>query len=305
MLSLISIKPITRPPDAGTVKVLYAASLVSLFENIRPQFERESGIALQGEGEGSIACIRYIKEGIRKPDVFISADPEAVKAELMSVNEALVSWQIIFLGDRMVIAYNPESKFSKLLEKAERREIPWYEPLRREGFRFARTDPDLNPKGYRMLFVSQLSEEYYQEEGISEFIKTFPIYRGTELMARLEIGELDAVEAYAHEAVERKIPFIELPSEINLGSSEFAEFYKKVSYVDERGDTHHGGPIVFSVTILENASNRDEAIEFVKFLLSPERESILKAHGFQLIELKVVGDTNYVHEEILDSVVPR
>lgn len=277
-------------PSEKTVSLLFAGSLVNLFEEgIKPKFEKESGFFLQGEGEGSLACLRYIKEGIRKPDVFVSADPEAVKNELMEGESSLVNWQLIFLGDRMVIAYNPKSKFLPFFKKVERGEMAWYELLHLKGFRFARTDPNLDPKGYRMLFVAELSENFYRVKGLRKLVESFPIYRETELMARLEIGEIDAAGAYAHEAIERGLPFIELPPEVNLGNRNFASFYKKASFVDENGVEHRGSPIVFSLTIPKTSSNKKGAQELVKFLLSSEAKEVYKEHGFELVGFYLMG----------------
>src|SRR5713101_6401578 len=60
----------------GTVSVFYAGSVVQLMErDVGPAFGRATGYTYQGEGKGSVALANIIKDRLRAPDVFISADP--------------------------------------------------------------------------------------------------------------------------------------------------------------------------------------------------------------------------------------
>jgi molybdate/tungstate transport system substrate-binding protein len=62
-------------PDQ-TVSVLYAGSLATVMENgIGPAFEKATGDKYQGEAQGSLGAAQLIRDHLRTPDVFISADP--------------------------------------------------------------------------------------------------------------------------------------------------------------------------------------------------------------------------------------
>jgi len=61
--------------QGGTVQVLYAGSLGAVLEkSVGPEFEKSSGFTYQGEGQGSLGAAKMISDGLRSPDVFISAD---------------------------------------------------------------------------------------------------------------------------------------------------------------------------------------------------------------------------------------
>ena len=60
--------------NQGKVFVMYAASLVSTFENsLGPSFQKQTGYTYIGEGRGSIQIANMIIDGQRRPDVFVSA----------------------------------------------------------------------------------------------------------------------------------------------------------------------------------------------------------------------------------------
>ena len=60
----------------------------------------------------------------------------------------------------------------------------------------------------------------------------------------LEVGQVDAIAAYKHEAISRGLPYIALPSQINLGNPDFSNFYKKASYTfsNNGGKVAKGSP---------------------------------------------------------------
>ena len=65
-----------QPKPSGTVSVLYAGSLGAVMEKgLAPAAERTTGHGIQGEGHGSVAAARMIRDRLRTPDVFVSADP--------------------------------------------------------------------------------------------------------------------------------------------------------------------------------------------------------------------------------------
>jgi molybdate/tungstate transport system substrate-binding protein len=100
----------------------------------------------------------------------------------------------------------------------------------------------------------------------------------------LEIGQLDAIAAYKHEAVARSLPYITLPPQINLANPTYFDFYKRSSYtLQHTGQTIYGEPIYFAVTIPRTVKNSDGAISFVKFLLSADGQHILQSQGLNYI----------------------
>src|SRR6185295_12046572 len=95
----------------GSVSVLYAGSLATVMENgLGPAFSKATGYEYQGEAQGSLGAARMIRDGLRRPDVFISADPSVNEKVLMgSQNGELVTWFLTLASSQLVLAYNPNS----------------------------------------------------------------------------------------------------------------------------------------------------------------------------------------------------
>src|ERR687891_588552 len=240
---------VSSSSNQGKVFVMYADSLIKTFENsFGPLFQKETGYTYEGEARGSVQVANMIIDGLRRPDVFVSAGTIPIM-KLMnsgtsnnngdvgksSSSTSLAEWLIKFASAEMVIAYSPTSHFYSDLEKARIGEIPWYEVLSKQGFKFGRTDPELDPKGYYMIITAKLSNMHYNDSTIKQRIlgedrNPKQIFPEEILKTILEQGQLDAVAAYKHEAVSRGLPYITLPPEINLADPTFSDFYKRASY---------------------------------------------------------------------------
>jgi molybdate/tungstate transport system substrate-binding protein len=104
--------------------------------------------------------------------------------------------------------------------------------------------------------------------------------------------------------------FIELDDAINLGSLAriggtnitYEEFYQEASVEIENEpgvyETEKGEPIVYGITILKNARNKDLAAEFVALLLSQEGQDAMEASGQPFIQ-PVICD----HAENLPALI--
>ncbi len=282
-------------PNQGKVFVMYAGSLVKTFETtIGPSFQRETGYSYVGEGRGAVQIANMIIDQQRSPDVFVSASTVPMM-KLMNHSPPLVHWLVKFASAEIVIAYTPKSPFFNDLEKARKGEIPWYEILSKDDLKFRRTDPELNPKGYYMIIVAKLANLYYNDPTIKEKIlgedrNPKQLLPEETLMTTLESGQIDAAEAYKHEAIARGLPYIALPSEISLSDPKLSNFYSKASYTLSTGQTVAGEPIYFSVTIPETSRNVDGSSAFIKFLLSETGRQFLEKDGLNLIKAVAEGD---------------
>src|ERR687892_2725805 len=285
----------------GKVFVMYAASLIKTFEEtLGPIFKKETGYVYGGEPRGSVQIANMIMDGLRTPDIFVSAGTVPIQ-RLMNNTIPLADWLVKFGSAEMVIAYSPNSGFFSDLEKARTGEIPWYQVLSKQDFKFGRTDPELDPKGYYMIITAKLSNVYYNDSTIEQRImgddrNPKQIFPEEILKTILEQGQLDAVAAYRHEAVARGLPYITLPQEINLSDPAFSNFYKTASYTLENGNgqTVFGEPIYFSFTIPNSVKNLNGAVSFATFILSTNGKSILEEEGLNIIRPEIVGNVEMI-----------
>mgnify|MGYP003580870406 FL=1 len=273
---------------------MYAGSLIKIIEdNIEPAFHNQTGFNVVGEGKGSVQISNLIIDGFRKPDFFISADTLPIE-KIINHNPPLAQWLVKFASAELVIAYNPKSTFVHDLEKASRGEIPWYKVLEEKGFKFRRTDPELDPKGYYTVIVAKLSNIYYNDSTIKN--KIFGSDRNPEqifpeevLRSILESGQIDAIAAYKHEAIARGLPYVALAPQINLGDPRYTDFYDKATYTLRSNETIVGHPIYFSYTIPITVKNLDGAKSFGNFLISRQGETILNHVGLNPVKPVVEG----------------
>lgn len=222
-----------------------------------------------------------IIDGQRRPDIFVNAGTipimRLINSNSNSMNgkpQPLAQWLAKFA--EMVIAYSHSGRFYDDLEKARQGEIPWYQVILKQGFKFGRTDPELDPKGYYMIITAKLSNIFYSDQNIKQRIL------GDDRNSKQLFPEVPNT-AYKHEAVARGLSYITLPPQINLANPSFSDFYRKASYTLGIHQTVYGEPIYFSFTIPETVKNLDGSISFVKFLLSTDGESILKNQGLNRI----------------------
>lgn len=278
------------------VRVLYAGSLVNVFEHdLAPAFTRRSGIPILGRAGGSTALAHLIRDGLVPADVFVSADPAVNEILAPRPGVPSVGWFVTFGTTSMVIAYTPGSRFAPALRGAvdpgpaggtdpARQDRAWFRVLAAPGLRLGRTDPALDPKGYRTLFVLRLAERYYHQPdltvrllGIEE--NPAQIFPEEALIGRLTSGQLDAGFFYLVEAIAQRLPYLTLPPALNLADPARAAAYAQATYRDPSGVTHRGAPILYTVTIPSSARNTDGAARFVAFLLGREGRDLLAARG--------------------------
>jgi molybdate/tungstate transport system substrate-binding protein len=127
-----------------------------------------------------------IIDGQRRPDVFVSAGTIPIMKLIMNDGNDdhdaagkqqqqrqfyhIAQWLVNFASAEIVIAYSPTSKLHFDLDKAKKGEIPWYHVISEPGFKFGRTDPELDPKGYYMVIAAKLANIYYNDQNIKQRI---------------------------------------------------------------------------------------------------------------------------------------
>lgn len=307
ILFIFSIKELNATTIDKDVYVMYAGSLVNIFENeIKLAFQNLTGYNFIGEGKGSVQISNMILDGFRKPDIFVSADTTPIE-RLINHSLPLANWLVKFGSAELVIAYNSQSPFAPELLKASNGEIPWYKVLEKEGLKFGRTDPELDPKGYYTIIAAKLANIYYNDSTIKDKIlgedrNKEQILPEEILKSILDSGQIDATAAYKHEAIAKGLPYITLPDQINLSEPNYTNFYNKISYKLGTGETISGNLIFFSFTIPNTLENIEGAVSFVKFLLSENGKKILEQVGLSSIKPILQGDIHQLKPEILSLV---
>jgi molybdate/tungstate transport system substrate-binding protein len=244
----------------GSVSVLYAGSLQALMNShIGPAFQKATGYTFNGYPAGSKDLASEIKGKVRVGDVFISAAP-AVNATLEgSANGNWVSWYAPFATTKLVLGYNTSSSYAKAL-----RTQPWYRVIAQPGLRLGFTDPKLDPKGVLAVAALEQAATTFHEPALKRIATDqSDLFPEQDLVGRLQAGQLDAGFFYTVEAKAAHIPTV------------------SISPADENA--------TYTITVLHHAPNAKGAEAFVKFLLSSQGQSLLRAGGLSLQMPKAVG----------------
>jgi len=134
-----------------------------------------------------------------------------------------------------------------------------------------------------------LAERFYNRPGLADKMlakdRRYIRPKEVDLLALLEVGELDYIFIYRSVAEQHELEYLILPDEINLKKTEFADFYKSAS-IRLTGKkpgtfiTKAGAPIIYGVSIPHNAPNRALAMTFLAFLLDADKGgAILERNG--------------------------
>ena len=267
---------------SGRVIIFHAGSLSLPFKEIIEEFNvLHPDLEILTEIAGSRACARKISELNKPCDVFASADYTVINNLLIPEH---AEWNIKFVTNEMAIVFHDESKYSDEITADN-----WYQILQKDDAVFARSNPDADPCGYRTVLTIKLAEKYYGQTDLSEILleKNMEYIRPkeTDLLALLEVNEIDYIFLYKSVALQHGLRFINLPDQVNLRTPQFADLYSTVS-VDLSGTkpgeiiTKFGEPMVYGITIPKSSPNQDAALAFVSFVLSAENGmKILEENG--------------------------
>ncbi|MCK4678084.1 MAG: tungstate ABC transporter substrate-binding protein WtpA [Bacteroidales bacterium] len=280
----------------GELIIFHAGSLSVPFKQIAAAFkESYPGVDVYLEAAGSVACARKITDLNRPCDIMASADYQVIDKFLIPDYAA---WNIKFAGNEMVIAYFENSTFSEEINA-----LNWYDILRRDDAIIGRSDPNQDPCGYRAVLTMKLAEKMYQIPGLARQLqdknRNYIRPKEVDLIALLETNAIDYMFIYRSVAKQHGLKYILLPDEINLGNPDFKDDYSTVS-VEINGKTPqskvtmNGEPMIYGVTILNEAPNKKIATLYLEFLLTEDK-------GLDLLEeagqppLPQIISNNYSH----------
>lgn len=291
MLGACNNPPAERADTAGSkqdgpIIVYSAAAITQPMHAVLDSFSARTGVQYQQETAASLELARKVTELGGTPDVMVLADPE-IFATLLSPK--FTPWHAVFARNRIVLAYTAKSQGAGAIDS-----LNWFKVIARPNVEVGRADPNTDPSGYRTLLVWQLAERFYHVPGLYDaMLRAAPARnvraREAEQVALLQAGELDYIWTYQNLAENAGLPYVRLPSAIDLGEpADSASYAFASTRVRGRktGDTltMRGHPILFGVSIPTTAHHAAAASRFVAFLLSPDGARILRGKHFDALD---------------------
>jgi molybdate/tungstate transport system substrate-binding protein len=309
LVSLVGVALLGLPAMAETqekVIIFNAGSLAIPLKQMAAAFNKHyPKVEVQMEAAGSRVCARKISE-LKKPcDIMASADYAVIDTLLIP---KFASWDIHFTTNQLAIMYRPDSKYAKEINGQN-----WYKILLKKGVQYGHSNPNADPCGYRTLLSWQLAEKYYKVPGLyKELLAHCPQQnvrpKETDLISLLEAGQLDYMFIYKSVCQQHHMPFVALPDQINLGSPKYADFYKQatIKITGKKPGTfieQKGAPMIYGLTIPDNAPHREWAVKFLAFVLGPEGRAIMEKNGQQALHpATVTGDAGKLPPELKQFV---
>jgi molybdate/tungstate transport system substrate-binding protein len=269
-----------------TVAVAAAGSLARPLAAALDTLARREGLAARTEHAGSLELARRTADLRQPPDLLLVADAEVIAERLMPDH---ATWYVVFASDRLTLGHRAGSPFARRL-RAE----PWHRAATDAGVALGRSDPDLDPAGYRALLAGELAERHHREPGLAaRLLARAPAAnvrpKSADLVALVQAGELDAAWLYESVARSPGLATVRLPDAVSLGAPAESLAYAAASVRvagRRRGDTVvvRGRPIRFALTIPRGAANPDGGARVAAWLLSAEGRALLGRFGLDASE---------------------
>ncbi len=293
----------TKPTKKESLTIFCAGSLTIPLTDVNHAFKKymaQKGVevSIKLEPSGSVMAVRKVIDLHRKADVLAVADYTLIPT-LMYPEYA--KFYIAFARNELVLCYTNKSKYANEINANN-----WYEILAKKGVKFGFSNPNYDPCGYRSVMAMKLADLYYKKPIFENLVEKntnitcngnkiiVPINvrsdskvvirpKEVDLVSLLESGSIDYAFEYKSIALQHKLRYVELPSEINLGNFSLKDYYGQVCvtvWKMEKGKLVEkiikGKPIVYGVTIPTTAQNKQLAIEYLSFLLSNKGRDIFK-----------------------------
>jgi len=278
----------------GPLVVFNAGSLAKPFNDLLQEFKRaHPEVEPAQENSGSLEAARKLTELGKIPDVIGVADYGVISKILIPDH---AGWYATFARNAMVLIYTDES-----IGAGEINGQNWWQVLLRSDVRAGRSEPTLDPNGYRTLMAFQLAEKFYRQPGLAaRLLRALgPRYirpKEADLTALVQAGELDYSWSNLSIARTAGLRHVDLLREINLSDPGLAEWYGQArvklpgaSRAGADSVEFRGEPIVYALSIPRRAPHPHTAREFVRFIFSPRGKTILEKNGFLVLQKPSLG----------------
>ncbi|MDL1970517.1 MAG: tungstate ABC transporter substrate-binding protein WtpA [Candidatus Desulfofervidaceae bacterium] len=297
---LILSSNMLKAKDKVLLKVFHAGSLSVPFAQLEKMFEQKYPyVDVQREASGSVKAVRKVTE-LKKPcDVIAVADYSIIPKMMFPQYADYVK---LFARNEIVLCYTDKSRYAKEITSQN-----WYHILSKPQVKWAFSNPNDDPCGYRTLISTALASFFYQKPDLFSVLlqpytnldwqktgnnllinvpanlttkghKVFIRPKSVELLALLESGAIDYAFEYKSVALQHHLHYLSLPPEINLGKLKYQTFYSQVQIKLGNGKIIQGKPIVYGIATLKTAPHPKEARLWEEFVTGQEGARVLKAH---------------------------
>jgi molybdate/tungstate transport system substrate-binding protein len=121
--------------------------------------------------------------------------------------------------------------------------------------------------------------------------------KSVELVSMVQSGGLDYAFEYSSVAKQHELKYLDLPAQIDLSDLAYEDTYNQVK-IELTSGTNTGLPIVYGITIPNNAEHPDLAAEFVMYLINEQGQQTFEDLGQPPISPPLVNDMDKAPESL-------
>ena len=288
-------------PSSETLAIVAAGSLAPILPSIATSFARATpGVNAPVAAElfeGSDAAASALTLPGQPYDLFVAADFRVVPQHLEPPAANVTDWEVVFAADPLVLAYAPGAAGLNGLNATN-----WYEKLVDAGVTLGAPNASSDPLGANAIFALELADEltrasgalygHFFSGGIGGFgtpTSATKIAAENVAATALATGEVSAYFVYRSYAEVNHLTFVALNDSIDLGGISPADVtaYARASTSVLRGSSsvvEHATPVLFALTIPNDAPHYALGLAFAAYLLSNATASTWAGDGFSPLE---------------------
>ena len=304
----------TCAPGASQLIVYHAGSLTAAFSQVEKLYTQQTGVCVIDAAAGSVDAARQITTGGKPADIYASADAEDI--DVLLKPHGLAKYNIRFAEGQMVLAYTTNSRQAATIAAPGTFSPPdfipdaapdWYLQLTQPGVAIAGSHPFLDPSGYRADLIFQLADLQYGVPNLYDtLVSHYSISKASDALGKTYdyqlIYEHSAFAAFNADAT-HAYRYVKLPEAIGLSDSGLNRHYRK-AYITipdlkppfkEPPVRVHATRTTWGLTIMETATNRDNAIRFLDLLFGSQGVAIQTTTGPKPISPPVVNREDFRH----------
>lgn len=286
--------------QSGPLVIFGAGTLAGPFKDILAAFEKNHpGVHAQPQFGGSVKMVKQVTQLNQMADVVAVADYNVIPQEMFGQGgkKRFASWYAGFAGNAITFVYTSKSKGASTLTAGN-----WYKVLAEPGVEIGRSNPDTDPSGYQTLQMLKLAETYYHQPGLYDAVlKNAPQTNmrdtETELLSALQAGQIDYLAIYRSDARQHHLDYLTLPPQIDLSNAKYAADYSKAVVTTKNGKLA-GKPIVYGITVPDNALRPGVGREFAAFVIGKDGEALMQKNGFVPISPAYASDVKTIPADL-------
>lgn len=279
-----------------TLNILAAGTLTVPFKQVDEAFQKKyPNVTVQPQFGGSVKMVKQVTDLKQPADLVAVADYTVIPKYMFGSDskQKYTDWYVGFASNEITFVYTDKSKGQDKITPDN-----WYQILADKGVQIGRSNPDTDPSGYQTLQMLNLAEKYYKSPDLAKnILANAPTTNirdtETELLSALQAGQIDYLAIYKSDALQHKLKYLQLPAQINLSDPKYGDSYKEATVQTKNGNLT-GMPIVYALTIPNNAANAEWAQKYAAFLFGPEGQAIFQKDGFGMLPKPYANDVSKV-----------